>query len=114
MSDGHKALSFDLAGMAASGTNCTNAGPGKLTCPVRSLAPGKASTLDVLVDTTGLAQGTTITGSATVTSTNAPSQKTSFSPLKVKFDPNGTIAGGYPRKGPDEHKGAPVQVPRPR
>ena len=50
----HGTLTYDLTGMAASGTNCSNAGPGKLTCSIGTLAAGTSDTLDVLVNTTGL------------------------------------------------------------
>ena len=52
VSDGGAALTYDLAGMAASGTNCATAGSGTLTCTVPNLAAGSSDTLDVLVDTT--------------------------------------------------------------
>ena len=70
VTDGGAPLSYDLAGMAASGTNCSSAGSGKVTCSIGNLAAGASSTLDVLVTTTGLVTGTSITGSATITSSN--------------------------------------------
>ena len=72
VTDGHGTPTFDLAGMAASGTTCSNAGAGKLTCAIGTLAAGASDTLDVLVGTNGLPNGATITGSATVTSTDTP------------------------------------------
>ncbi len=98
VTDGGAPLTFDLAGMAASGTNCANAGSGKLTCTIGNLAAGASDTLDVLVDTTGLAPGTTITGSATVTSTNAGSQATTLGAIGVVVveSGNGTKAVAVP------------------
>ncbi len=83
VTDGGAALTYDLAGMAASGTNCSSAGPGKVTCPVGNLGEGASSTLDILVNTGTLAQGTAITGSATVTSTNATTHSTTLSEIEV-------------------------------
>ena len=51
VSDGGSPLSFDLAGMAASGTNCASAGAGKLSCTLKNMTEGASDTLDVLVDT---------------------------------------------------------------
>ncbi len=83
VTDGHGTPTFDLAGMAASGTTCANAGSGKLTCSIGTLAAGAADTLDVLVDTNGLPDGATITGSATVTSSNAGTQATTLGAIGV-------------------------------
>jgi DNA-binding beta-propeller fold protein YncE len=63
-------LSFDLDGMAATGTVCSSAGSGTITCSIGNLAAGTSTTLDVLVRTTGLVHGVAITGSAVVTSSN--------------------------------------------
>jgi hypothetical protein len=82
-------LTFDLAGMAASGTNCANAGSGQLTCSIGTLAAGASDTLDVLVDTAGLANGTTLTGSVSVNSSNAGSQSTALGPIGVVVIENG-------------------------
>ncbi len=68
--DSGAALSFDLSGMAASGTVCSSAGPGAITCSIGSLSAGTSTTLDVLVRTDGLVHGVAITGSAVVTSSN--------------------------------------------
>jgi hypothetical protein len=100
VTDGGAPLTFDLAGMAASGTTCANAGSGKLTCSIGTLAAGDSDTLDVLVNTTGLANGTTISGSATVTSTNAGSQATTLGAIGVVVieSGNGTVAVAVPGK----------------
>jgi YVTN family beta-propeller protein len=63
-------LSFDLGGMAATGTICSSAGSGTISCPIGNLAAGATTTLDVLVRTAGLVHGVAITGSAVVTSSN--------------------------------------------
>ncbi len=70
VTDGGAPLSYDLAGMAASGTTCATAGSGKVTCSLKNLAVGASDALDVLVTTSGLGTGTSITGSATITSSN--------------------------------------------
>ena len=76
-------ISYDLAGMAASGTNCSSAGSGKVTCPLRNLVVGASDSLDVLVKTSGLASGVVITGSATITSSNASSHATTLGSIGV-------------------------------
>jgi hypothetical protein len=76
-------LTYDLAAMSASGTSCTGAGAGKVTCSVGSLAAGASDTLNLLVLTNGLLQGTTITGAASVRSTNAGSDGTTLGGLGV-------------------------------
>ena len=76
-------LTYDLAAMSASGTSCTGAGAGKVTCSVGSLAAEASDTLNLLVLTNGLLQGTTITGAATVKSTNAGSDGTTLGGLGV-------------------------------
>ncbi len=63
-------LSFDLAGMAATGTVCSSAGSAAITCSIGSLSAGTSTTLDALVKTAGLVHGVAITGSAVVTSSN--------------------------------------------
>jgi hypothetical protein len=94
VSDGGAPLTYDLAAMAASGTNCANAGSGQLTCSIGTLAAGATSTLDVLVETTDLANGTGITGSVSVNSSNAGSQQTTLGPIGVVVieSGNGTAA----------------------
>ncbi len=76
-------LTYDLTGMTAAGTSCTSSGSGTVTCSVGDLAAGASKTLDLLVKTGGLAQGTSIIGSAAVTSTNASSQSTNLGPIGV-------------------------------
>ena len=98
LSDGGASVSYDLTGMAASGTSCSSSGPGKITCSIGSLAAGAIDTLDVLVNTAGLAQGTTISGSATITSSNAGTLSTTFGPLGIVVvqGGNGTAAVAAP------------------
>ena len=83
VTDGGPGLSYDLTGMAASGTNCSSAGSGKITCLIGNMAAGASDTLDVLVKTSGLFTGTAISGSATLTSSNASSHTTSLGQIKV-------------------------------
>jgi sugar lactone lactonase YvrE len=83
VTDGGAPLTYDLAGMAASGTTCSPAGSGQATCSVGNLPEGGSALLDLLVNTGGLAPGTAITGSATVTSTNAAGHTTTLSEIEV-------------------------------
>ena len=83
LSDGGAALTYDLSGMNASGTSCSSSGSGKISCTLGSLAAQATDTLDVLVNTTGLAQGTTISGSASIHSTNAGNQSSVLGPLGI-------------------------------
>jgi hypothetical protein len=98
LSEGGTSVSYDLSGMRASGTSCSSSGSGKITCSIGTLAAGATHTLDVLVNTAGLAQGTTISGSATVTSSNAGSKSTAFGPLRIIVvqGGNGTAAVAAP------------------
>jgi len=89
LSDGGASVSYDLTGMAASGTSCSSSGPGTINCSIGSLAAGASDRLDVLVNTGGLAQGTTISGSATIRSSNAASQSTTLGPLEIIVVQNG-------------------------
>ena len=91
-------ISYDLAGMAASGTNCSTAGSGRVTCPLRNLVVGASDSLDVLVKTSGLASGVVITGSATITSSDASSHTTTLGSIGVIVvqSGNGTEAVAAP------------------
>ena len=83
VTDGGGSVTYDLAGMAASGTNCSDAGGGMLSCTLKNMAAGASDTLDVLVTTSGLSSGTTLTGSATIGSANAGSHATTLSAIGV-------------------------------
>ena len=98
VSDGHAPLTYDLGGMAASGTICSAAGSGKISCSIANLAAGASVTLNVLVNTGGLTQGTTVTGSASVTSTNAGTHSTTLGDIGVVVvqGGNGTKAVATP------------------
>ena len=110
VTDGHGPLTFDLAGMAASGTDCAKAGPGMLTCSAGDLDAGASLTIDVLVDTSGLTTGTAITGSATVTSTNASSQTTALGQIAVLVVVQRDKGGGRTRHPVGEHQALPEGV----
>ena len=110
VADGVGPVTFDLAGMTNSGTYCTNAGPGQLTCSVGDLFAGTSRRIDVLVDTTGVARGTTFTGSATVTSTNASSQSTTLGPIAVSVVSQRDRGGGCPRHLVGQHQAPPLPV----
>ena len=115
VTDGGTPLTYDLTGMAASGTNCSSPGSGKVTCSIGNLAAGASDTLDVLVKTAGLAQGTSITGSAAVTSSNASSHSTTLGSIGVVVvqSGNGTKAVAAPGIALVSTK-RPLQGPRPR
>jgi YVTN family beta-propeller protein len=86
--DSGAALSFDLGGMAATGTNCSSAGSGTISCSIGSLAAGTSKILDVLVRTSGLVHGVAITGAAVVTSSNQTGD-TSLGSIGVTVVQNG-------------------------
>jgi hypothetical protein len=98
VSDGGHPLTYDLAAMSASGTSCSADGSGKVTCSIGTLTKGASDTLNLLVDTTGLANGTTITGSASVTSSHAGTHATTLSGVGVVVveSGNGTEAVAAP------------------
>ena len=89
-------INFDFAGMANTGTNCTSAGTNEATCNVGTLAAGGSLTLNVLVETTGLSQGFSISGSVNVTSTNAPTQSSTLGSVSVVVVTNGAAAVAVP------------------
>jgi hypothetical protein len=60
------------------------------------LPEGATDTLNILVKTTGLPQGTTITGTSDVTSTNASSQSSSLTGVNVVVVPAGADAVAVP------------------
>ena len=76
-------VTFDLAAMSASGTTCSGSGSGSVTCPVGTLAAGASDVLDLLVDTSGLLNGTTISGTASVISGNAGHASSSLGSIGV-------------------------------
>jgi hypothetical protein len=88
-SDGGAPISFDLTGMSAAGTSCTSSGSGQVTCNVGTLASGDSETVNALVETTGLQQGTSITGSVNISSSNAGSESSSLGALQVVVITNG-------------------------
>ena len=96
---GSGTLTYDLAGMSNTGTTCTSSGPNKATCTVGTLAEGATRTLNVLVQTTGLAQGTSITGSVDVTASNASEQSSSLGAIDVVVVQNGVVAVAVPAVG---------------
>jgi hypothetical protein len=89
-------INFDFAGMADTGTACTSAGTNEATCNVSTLAAGDSLTLNVLVETTQLPQGLSISGSVDVTSTNAPTVSSTLGSVSVVVVTNGTVAVAVP------------------
>ena len=90
-------ITFDINGMANTGTACTSsAGSGEATCNVGTLAAGATLTINALVETTGLAQGTSISGTVDVTSTNAPTQSSTLGTISVVVITNGSMAVAVP------------------
>ncbi len=96
VSDGGAPPSFDLTGMAAAGTICKSSGSGRASCTIGTLSPGASEPLNLFVNTTGLASGISISGSAALTSTNASSHTSALSAIGVVVVPNGTIAVAVP------------------
>jgi len=93
---GKGTLTYDLAGMADTGTTCVSSGANLATCSVGTLSGGATETLNILVETTGLAQGTAITGSVNVTSTNAASHSAALTAVNVVVVTNGAAAVAVP------------------
>jgi hypothetical protein len=89
-------LTYDLAGMGNTGTDCTSSGPNMATCDVGTLPEGATDTLNVLVETNGLANGTSITGSVNVTSSNASAKSSSLGGINVVVVQNGAEAVAVP------------------
>ncbi len=89
-------LTYDLAGMANTGTTCESSGPNKATCDVGTLPGGATETLNILVETNGLADGSSITGNVNVTSSNAPAQSSSLDAIDVVVIQNGAVAVAVP------------------
>ena len=116
VTDGGAALSYDLTGMAASGTNCSSAGSGKVTCSIGNLPPGASDTLDVLVRTTGLLHGVAITGSAAVYLVQARPATSTLGSIGVIVvqSGNGTKAVAAPGMALVSTKKLAVKRPRPR
>jgi hypothetical protein len=89
-------LSYDFTGMSNTGTTCTSSGTNDATCSLGTLAGGATDTLNILVETTGLAEGTTITGTANITSSNASAQSSSLTGVNVVVVPAGAEAVAVP------------------
>ncbi len=89
--------SFDTTAIAHSGTTgCTVTSPGVLTCTDASLAVGASDTINALVETTGLAQGTDVTGTAAVTSSNAGSASDTLDQFSLVVVNNGIEGAATP------------------
>ena len=89
--------SFDTAAITASGTNgCRVTSPGVLTCTENNLAAGATDTVNVLIDTSGLADGVAVTGSVAVTSTNAAPASDSLGQFSLVTVNNGSDIVGVP------------------
>ena len=95
--DGGPPPPFDLAAIAAAGTKgCSSPSAGVLDCAEPNLAPGASTTIDGLVATGGLSPGTQVSGSATVTATNAGTQHSALGVFTLVTVPNGVIAVATP------------------
>ena len=79
-------LGFDLAQMAKEHESCHPAGSG-VSCALGDLAPQATATLFALVSTTALSSGT-ITGSANVSSADAPAQSAVLGGVSIITTPN--------------------------
>ena len=97
ISDGASPPSFDTTAIAASGTKgCTATSPGVLTCTENNLAAGATDAVNVLVDTTGLTDGTAVTGTAAVSSSNAGAENDSLGQFSLVTVTNGAEAVATP------------------
>ena len=74
------------------GPTARRAGSGKVSCAFKNLAAGASDTLDVLVTTNGLATGTSITGTATVTSSKPGPRPPPSGPIGVVVVQSGNSA----------------------
>ena len=92
-------LTFDFTGMANTGTTCISAGTDEATCNVGTLGPGGSLTINALVETTGLAQGTAIKGTVDITSSNTPEQSSDLGTVNVVVVTNGVVAVAVPTVG---------------
>ena len=93
-----RASSFDLTGMAKSGSSCASSGApdNHITCSLGTVAAGAHVVVHVIAQTTGLSAGTTMAGAFTVTSTNAPTVSGTLSSVTVEVIPNTVIAAVVP------------------
>ena len=89
VTDGGAPLTYDLSAMTATGSNCSTAGSGKVSCSLANLASGASETLTALVNTKNLAQGTSIRGSAVITSSDASSHTSALGAIEVIVVQNG-------------------------
>jgi hypothetical protein len=89
-------VTFDFAGMADTGTSCGASTPGEAHCNVGTLAPGGSEKLNLLVETNGLAQGSSLRGVVVVRASNAPTQSASLGDVNVVVVTNGVAAVAVP------------------
>jgi hypothetical protein len=89
-------VTFDFAGMADTGTNCGSSGPGEADCHLGTLDAGESETLNLLVETTDLAQGSTLNGVVFVKSTNAPTQTSTLDDVNAVVVTDGAVGVAVP------------------
>ena len=94
--EGSSPLNYDFTGMDDTGTNCVSSGSGEATCSVGTLATGDSVTLNVLAETTGLAEGTSIAGTVDVSASNASSQTSDLGEVDVEVVKSGAAAVAVP------------------
>ena len=100
ISDGGTPPPFDLTAIAAAGTKgCTSPSAGVLSCAEPNLGAGASTTIDAQVATGGLAPGTVVSGTATVTAGNAAAQHTALGSFTLVTVTNGVIAVATPGIG---------------
>jgi len=121
VADGGPALTFDFAGMSDAGTSCTSASAGEASCAIGTLNAGDSDTINALLETTGLKQGTSISGSVNVTSSNASSESSSLGAIGVVVITDGAAAVAAPNvavasssKNPSAHLPAKVTLELPK
>ena len=82
--------------MADTGTNCGSSGPREADCHLGTLDVGESETLNLLVETKGLAQGSTLNGVVVVRSTNAPTQTSTLDDVNVVVVTGGAVGVAVP------------------
>jgi len=91
-------LSFDLTAMAGSGSTCVASGApdGHITCALGTVGPGAHPVINAIAKTTGLAASTTLAGTLSVTSADAPTVSGTLGSLTAEVIANTVITAVVP------------------
>jgi hypothetical protein len=98
-SAGGNPVTFDLNSMSTSGSKCalvSSSPVSRVSCTVGTISAGGSVTEYVEVLTTGLIDGTVVSGAVAATSTNAGNQSASLDPVTVVLLTNGVISLAVP------------------